>query len=574
VEQFDILKDLVVIIALAVLVVLVLRRVGLPSLVGFIIAGVTVGPRSIGLISNTHEVETLAEVGVVLLLFGVGLELPLERLRRLWKPILLGGVLQVGITVAAAAVLGSLFGLSTRTALFLGCLTAISSTAIVLRALETRGEIDAPHGRLTLGILVFQDLCVVPMMLAIPILAGQQAAGWGPILALLRALAILAGVVLAARLVVPRILHFIAETRQRDLFVLSLFLVCIGTAWVTSLAGVSLALGAFLAGLVVASGAFRHQAMADLVPFRELLASVFFVSVGMLLDPWAVVTNAGPIMLLLAFIVIGKTLIVLLVGTALRLPARVSILSGLALAQIGEFSFVLVHSARGTGLLDPTISGHLHAATVISMLITPLALLAGPHVVAGAGRLPMLTRLLGVKTARDAEAQAKRWRDHVIIGGYGVTGQELAEVLRSSGITHVVLDLNPENVRLATSQGSPAFFGDMTSVEILEHLGIHHAREMVVVINDPQAAQRAVLAARRAAPDLHIVVRARYLEDVQPFCEAGASRVVPEEIAAAVEVVVHVLQRHGMDKLLIENVAQRVRERDLQHHLKSACAAG
>jgi K+:H+ antiporter len=547
--ELTFLQDLVVIFAVAVVVVLLLQKVGVPPIAGLIVAGALVGPHGFGLIHDLHQVEVLAEVGVVLLLFGIGLELSLERLRRLWQPILIGGTLQMGLTILVCMGLAIMFGFTASGAVFLGFLVAVSSTAIVLRALVDRGELEAPHGRLTLGILVFQDLCVVPMMLVVPILAGTAASGSHVLLTLLKAVGVLGGVLVAARLVVPFVLHLVARSRQRNLFMLSTFLVCLGTAWIVSSAGISLALGAFMAGLVVAGSEYRHQALADLIPFREVFTSVFFVSVGMLLDGRALLDHPLPIAGLVVAIVAGKFILVLLAGMAMRLPVRVSILSAAALAQVGEFYFVLLHAGQAAGIVDGhwgaiAAADNLSAAAIFSMLIAPLALAAGPHIAAGAGRIRVLTQYLGVREAGETAEQFAGLQDHVIVAGMGVAGAELARSLRESGIAYILVDLNPESVRRAVRNGEPACFGDVTSPEVLEAVGAPHARELVLAINDPGAALRAVGAARRIAPDLHIVIRSRYVGDVKRLLTAGANKVVPAELEAAAAIASYVLDRH------------------------------
>ncbi len=550
-DEFGILRDLVVIFAVAVVVVALLQKVGVPSIAGFIVAGVLVGPHGFALIRDVHQVELLAEVGVVLLLFGIGLELSLDRLKRLWQPILIGGALQVGLTILGAFALGQLMGLSLLSSIFLGFLVAVSSTAIVLRALNDRGEMEAPHGRLTLGILVFQDLSVVPMMLAIPILAGGGASGWSVVLTVLKAATVLVGVLVGSRLIVPWALHLVARTGQRNLFMLAVFLVCIGTAWIVSAAGVSLALGAFLAGLVVAGSDYRHQALADLIPFREVLTSLFFVSVGMLLDASALLNTPVPILAIMLAILAGKFVVVFLTAVIMRLPLRVCVLAAASLAQVGEFYFVLAHAGESAGLFDAEwqesfIGPNLAAAAIFSMLIAPLALAAGPHLAAGAGRIRVLTRLLDVRTAEESAGQLSQLQDHVIIAGLGVTGQELTQSLREAGIPYLVVDLNADSVRRASRNGEPAFFGDVTSSEVLENLGAEHARELVLAINDPGAATRAVAAARRIAPQLHIIIRSRYVGDVKHLLATGANKVVPAELEAAAEITSYVLDRHGV----------------------------
>ncbi len=549
--ELHFLRDLVIIFAVAVVVVAVLQKAGIPPIAGFIVAGTLVGPHGFALIEDVHQVEVLAEVGVVLLLFGIGLELSLERLRRLWRPIVIGGGVQVGLTILATFAVARTFGLSAGNAVFLGFMIAVSSTAIVLRALEDRGELEAPHGRLTLGILVFQDLCVVPMMLAIPILAGSGASTWSVLLTLGKAAGVLAGVLVASRLLVPRALHIVAVTRQRNLFVLSVFLVCLGTAWIASTAGVSLALGAFLAGLVVAGSEYRHQALSDLIPFREVLTSLFFVSVGMLLDAPALLESPLPILAMLVAIIAGKFVVILVTGLAMRLPPRVSILAAASLAQTGEFYFVLARAGENAGLLqgiwvDAAVGDHLAAAAIFSMLIAPLALAAGPHLAAGAGRIRVLTSLMGVASAEESAERFSHLKDHVVLAGMGVAGQELSKALRAADIPYMLADLNAETVRHYLRNGEPACYGDVTSPEVLESLGIHHARELVLAINDPGAAMRAVKAARSVAPNLHIVVRSRYVGDIKALLEAGASKVVPAELEAAAELTSYVLDRHSV----------------------------
>lgn len=567
-HEFDVLQDLVIITAVGVVVVSLLRRLGLPSIAGFIISGALIGPHALGLIDDAHAVELLAEVGVVLLLFGIGLELSLDRLKRLWQPILIGGALQVGLTTAAAAALAMAFGVEWRQALFLGLVVAVSSTAIVLRGLEARGELDAPHGRLALGILVFQDLCVVPMILAIPLLAGGGGGAVDGLMALLRAAGVLVGVMVAARLLVPRLLHIVARTRQRDLFVLTVLLVCVGTAFIVSTAGISLALGAFLGGLVVAGSQYRHQAMGELIPFREVFASLFFVSVGMLLDPAELLSRAGPVLGLLAALVVGKALLVFVASMAMRLPLRVGLLSAMALAQVGEFSFVLIRAAIDTPLVQGSLIESLTLAVILSMLVTPLFITLGPHLVGAVGRVGAVTNRLGVTTA-DEVAQDRHLEHHVILAGYGLVGRELAGALQAGGVPFVVVDLNATNIRAASELGT-ACYGDASNPEVLNHLNVSSARELVVAINDPTAVERTVRQARATAPDLPILVRTRYKSDIEPLRAAGASRVVVEEIEGAAAIATTLLRRHQVDEQVIEEQLCRLH----RHRLEANGSAG
>ena len=526
-HDIDYLKDLVIVLGAAIVVVTALRRAGVPSIAGFILTGALVRPTSLALVDDTHHVEVLAEIGIVLLLFGIGLELSLDRLRRFWKAVLLGGGIQVTLTVAGTAMIAGAFGLAPGPAAFLGCVVAISSTAVVLRGLSTRGELEAPHGRLAVGILVFQDLCVVPMILAVPFLAGEN----GTALEILRAggtaLVILAAVLAAARYLVPPLLAFVARTRQRDIFILAVFLVCFGTAWALSLAGVSLALGAFLAGLIVAGSEFRHQAMSDLIPAREVFASLFFVSVGMLLDVSDVLAHLASTVGLLGMILVGKFVVIWGAAMILRLPVRVGILTAATLCQIGEFSFVLLNTASEFELLDATLSNNLLTAIILSMLLTPVAIAFGPRLALSAARIPWLNRVL------DAEPPGVDAREphsgHVIVAGYGLTGREVCRTIRDLGMASIAVDVNADNVRAAKAAGNRAVLGDITQREVLESLGCKHARLVVVSINDARATELAVRGVRKIAPDLTIIARAWYDMDQDALQASGATQVVSAE---------------------------------------------
>ncbi len=529
------LKDLVIVLGAAVAVVILLKRAHFPSIAGFILTGALVGPTGLGLINDSHHVEVLAEVGVVLLLFGIGLELSLDRLQRLWKVILLGGGLQVALTVACTTGLAVWFGLSPGPAIFLGCVVAVSSTAVVLRALSTSGELEAPHGRLAVGILVFQDLCVVPMMLAVPYLAGEGGTMREIATTVGTVLVVLVGVLLAARRVVPRLLAFVARTRDRELFILSVFLVCFGTAWALSLAGISLALGAFLAGLVVAGSEFRHQAMSEVIPAREVLASLFFVSIGMLLEVSDVLAHLMPTVGLLCLILVGKFTIILFTALILRLPLRVGILSATTLCQIGEFSFVLLNAASGTGLLTAVLANNLLMAIALSMLLTPMAIAFGPRLVGSAAHVPWLNRLLGAEPPGIDTPEPPS--NHIIVAGYGLTGQRVCRAVREAGFTYVAVDRNPDKVRAAHAAGDRAVLGDIAQQEVLEELGCRQARLVVVNINDTRAAESAVRTVRTTAPHVAVIARAPYEMDKDSLRSAGAAQVITAEATASEAIV-------------------------------------
>ncbi|MEM7164413.1 MAG: cation:proton antiporter [Planctomycetota bacterium] len=529
-HQVELLKDIVIVLGASVVVVAALRRIGIPSIAGFILTGVIAGPTSLGLVDDPQIVELLAESGVVLLLFGIGLELSIERLQRLWKSILIGGGVQVALTLGAAAGIAYSIGLATGPAIFVGCLIAVSSTAVVLRGLSRRGELDAPHGRLAVGILVFQDFCVIPMILAVPFLAGEGGSTQDVLWTMGKATVILVGVLIAARVLVPRILAFISKTRERDLFILTVFLVCFGTAWVVSLAGISLALGAFLAGLVVAGSEFRHQALTDLIPAREVLASLFFVSVGMLLDVSDIMDNIVPSISLLAAILAGKFLIVMGTAKLLRLPLRVAILSAAALCQVGEFSFVLLDAAADSSILAHAETHNLRVAIILSMLVTPMAIALGPYLVTTATHLPWVRRMLGASpNVPVADATAE---DHAVVAGYGPAGVAVCRALQGTGLYCMAVDMNLDNVRTAHTNGVPMLFGDITQPTVVAELGCAKARLIVLAINDPKATELAMRAIRDLAPDVPVIARAPYELDRDLLAAAGATQIVTAEASA------------------------------------------
>jgi CPA2 family monovalent cation:H+ antiporter-2 len=405
------------------------------------VAGAILGPGGLGAVHDVEQVRRLAEIGVALLLFTIGLEFSLEELRRLGRILSLGGGLQVGLTTAAVALLAVLTGTSAPKGVFVGFLIALSSTAIVLKGLAERGEVDAPHGKLIVGILLFQDLCVVPMMLVAPALAGQGGGAEALVRPFLTAALVVAGALILARLVVPRVLHLVAATRRRDLFILAVVLRAAGIAWLTSLVGLSLALGAFLAGVVLAESEYGHQALADTLALRDIFTSLFFVSVGMLLDPGLIVSDAGAVLGLAVAVLVGKALVASLAGLAMRFPLRVAILAGIGLAQIGEFSFVLASLGGGLRLLEAQELRVFFGASVVTMLVAPLALRFGPGIAAGAARMRALDRLLS-RGRPEPEAPASGMSGHVLVLGYGVGGEMLAEVLGEAKLPFVVLDLN------------------------------------------------------------------------------------------------------------------------------------
>ena len=551
------LSDLLTLFALSVAAALAFHRLRLPPIVGFLITGVISGPYGFGLIRNVADVESLAEIGVVLLLFTVGLEFSLQHLTRLRRFLFIGGALQVGVTIAVTAALARLLAVAWNVAVFLGMLVALSSTAITLRLYAERAELDTPFGNAAVGILIFQDLCVVPMMLLTPALAGGGRNTTNLAVTLLEAALFIAATVVAARLVVPRILHLVAATRRREVFLLTIVLFCLGTAWASARVGLSLALGAFIAGIVIADSEYSQQALSDIVPLREVFNSLFFISIGMLFD----VRTLGRSPLLVAGAIGGVIVIKAAVtgGTALVLgqSLRPALATGLGLAQIGEFSFVLSAAGMAAGLLDERLDQLFLAVAVGTMALTPSLIAVGPR--AGAWlerRVP--NRLRRAPAAAPDHAGAPI-ADHVIIVGFGFNGRNLARVLRDVGIAYRVVDSNARVARQERRHGEPVLYGDASSAEVLHHAGVERARVLVVAISDAAATRATVATVRRLNPHVHVIVRTRYMREIGSLTQLGGAEVVPEEFETAIEVFTRVLRRYLVPGDVIEREVHTVR---------------
>ena len=557
--QYQLLRDLAIIFAGSLLVILVFHRLKLPALPGFIVAGVLLGPNALGLVSDVHQVESLAEVGVILLLFTIGIEFSLSRLREMGRQVVIGGGAQVLLTVGLSAALAAGLGLAWPVAVLLGFLVALSSTAIVLKGLADKGEIDTPHGRLATGVLIFQDLCVVPMMLVLPYLAGGSGGGAGVAWALIKAGLVVAGVLVLARTVVPRALSEIVKTRSRELFLIAVILVGTLTALGTAAAGASLALGAFLAGLVISESDYGHQAMAELLPFRDVFISLFFVTVGMLVQVGFLRDHPVLALVGVAAIMAGKSVLAALGPALLGYSGRVALLAGLAVSQIGEFSFVLGRQGRGTGLLPEGLYQTFLAVAVLTMLVTPFALQSGPAVLDGLERLIPLDRLLPGFRPQALTPVGEPLTDHVIVAGYGLNGRNLAAALRSIRAPYLIVELNAQTVRQARARGEPAFYGDATREEILRGLGAERARMLVVAISDPAATRRMVRVARGLNPRIHIIARTRYVVEMPELTRLGADVVIPEEFETSIEIFARVLAHYGVPRADIERLVGEIR---------------
>lgn len=535
-ESHSLLAELVLTYAVALGLLLLGGRLRVPPIVALILAGVLAGPAGLGIVKTREDVDLLAEIGIVLLLFMVGLEFSLTELRRFWRQVLVGGALQFLVTVAVLGLLAfGVLGLAPRLAAFVGLFVALSSTAIVLRQLAQRNELHTLHGRLTTGVLLFQDLAVILLLALEPLSLGAFSAS-ATALALLRTFAALALVAGVGWFALPRLLRLVAKLRSRDAFTLAVLLASVGTAWLTSLLGVSMALGAFLGGLVLGESEFSSQIHAELRPVRDVLASLFFISVGMLVEPASVVAGLGPTLAAAAAIVVLKAAAALLALTIASAPLRVAAISSLGLAQVGEFSFLLGRSGVEAGLVPGDLWQSLLPASVLTMVVTPLLIARAPALAA------RLTRWQRGSSAGD-ETLADELHGHVVIFGFGVGGRLLARALRDIGQRYVVVELNAATVREGLAAGEPMLYGDASHPEALAAARIDKALAVVAMLSDPDASMRLTRIVRGLAPEVPIVVRTRYRLEAEHLQEAGATLAVAEELEASLEVVAQLFAR-------------------------------
>ena len=563
-HTLPILQDLLVVLLCSVPIAYIFNRLRLPTIAGFMITGILIGPYGLRLIRDVEAIEVLAELGVVLLLFTIGLEFSLRRILEMQRMFLVGGGLQVTLTVLLFTVLAYVFGRAFNQAIFFGFLFALSSTAIVLKSYIDRAEIDSPHGRAGVGILLFQDLSIVPMMLLIPALSGREGGSPARIaLTLAIAIAALAGIVVTARIIVPYILHHIVRLRSSEVFIISIVAMSLGTSWLTSQLGLSLALGAFIAGIVLSESEYSHQIVADILPFRDVFNSLFFISIGMLLSLSALAADLFTVLGWVAMLIVGKALLILAVVRLLKHSLRVSVMTAIGLAQVGEFSFVLAKAGVSEGLLSTIDYQHFLGASIISMIATPFLIKAAPHIGYKMQSMFAPDSLLEPSIAPLGPGEGDR-RGHVVIVGFGLNGRNLAKVLRRTGVSYVVLELNAEAVRDARTQDEPVIYGDATRREVLSHVGIEYARIVVLAISDPAATRHTVSLARQLNPDIHIIVRSRYMSELQDLRQLGADDVIPEEFETSIEIFSRVLREYGMARSVIQRQIDAVRSEGYQ----------
>lgn len=557
------LSTTVVVFGLSILVLLVCHRLKIPAIVGFLLTGVLAGPSGLGLVTNQKEVELLAQIGVVILLFSIGIEFSMQTLVQMRKTVFAGGSLQILFTVGGVTAVSLLAGRTPAQSVFMGFLLSLSSTAIVLKWFQDKAEVESPHGKTSLGILIFQDLAVVPMMLLVPVMAGTStniASSVAILVGKIAGIGICTAVL--TKWVVPKVLFWVAKTRSRELFLFAVIVTCFSIAWLTSSAGLSLALGAFLAGLILSESEYGYQALGSILPFRDVFTSVFFISVGMLFDLDYFVHHPVIILSLAVCVLVGKVLIAFFVPAILGFPLRTMVLVGLALGQVGEFSFILSRVGLEYHLLDRNSYQIFLGVSILTMAATPFVLGWSPKISGWLLTLPLPGRVRSGLKSSEIESvpeHAAHLQDHLIIVGFGMNGRNVARSARAAGIPYIITEMNPETVRNEKAAGEPIHYGDASQDAVLLHVKVRKARVVVVGIPDPIATRRTVEIARKLNPSVYIIARTRFFMEASPLYELGASDVVSEEFETSVEIFTRVLVKYLVPRDKIERFVAEVR---------------
>ncbi|HOB45659.1 MAG TPA: cation:proton antiporter [Zoogloea sp.] len=557
------LELVLALLAGAVLVVGIFRSLNLPPVLGYLMVGAAVGPHAMNLMPDSDSARYLAEFGVVFLMFTIGLEFSLARLYSMKRIVFGLGAMQVLASIVLVMIVGRLAGLGWGAGFALGGTLAMSSTAILSKLLSDRLELDSKHGREAIGVLLFQDIAVVPLLILIPTLSGSADALFGTLaLATVKAVVLLGLVLFFGQGLMRRWFFLVARQKSAELFMLNVLFITLGLAWMTETAGLSLALGAFLAGMLISETEYRYHVEEDIKPFRDVLLGLFFVTVGMFLDVGQIILALPAVLALLAALLVGKFLIAGAASLALGSPQGTAARTGLWLCAGGEFGFVLLSQIEEAQLMPASLSQVVVAALVLSMLLAPLIVQASERIVLRLVPSEWMSRSLQLTSIA---TQSMFVDKHAILCGFGRNGQYLGRLLEQEGITYIALDLDPERVRDAAAAGETVVFGDAAKRETLMAAGISRASVVVITYADTDAALRAMSMVRACRPDVPVVVRTADEVDLERLRQAGAAEVVPESVESSLMLASHALALAGIP---LPRIVKRIREiRAERYHL-------
>jgi monovalent cation:H+ antiporter-2, CPA2 family len=564
-EDFRLILDLVSVLAVAACGGLLAALLKQPVLLGYLIGGIVVGPTGLGLIKEIIQVETLAQFGVAFLLFALGVEFSLAELKKVKAIALGGGGLQIALTIAVTVLVCGLtgaWGALPAKGVFLGAILSLSSTAVVLKCLMERNETETPHGQVMLGILVVQDLALGLMLAVLPALdQPPETIGIAVLTALLRIGLFAAGAIAAGIWVIPPLLRLLARTESRELFLLGVVALCLGIALLTEYLGLSIEMGAFVAGLMISEVEYADQTLTYVEPLRDIFASLFFVSVGMLIDPVFLWNNLELILLLVAIVFVGKFLIITPLVKIFRYPLKTALIVGLGLAQIGEFSFVLASKGLSLGLVSRRIYLLILGTTAVTLVITPFVLRLVPYLFDWAESMPWLKPYLEGEGQPLDMSEELPVKDHVIVCGYGRVGKNVVKLLLTNDLPVVVIDQSEARIQQLREAGLSYVYGNCVSLHVLETAGISNAKGMVIALPDPMSTRLSLKRALQLTPELNIVVRATNNKNIEALYQLGAREVVQPEFEASLEMATYLLTDLGFSPSLVQRQMQEIRDR-------------
>jgi len=563
----SLLANVDVILGFAVLILTIFYRFQVPPILGFLVTGMLIGPHGLEILKLGQNVDLNSELGVIFLLFTIGVDLSLKELWKIKKALVLGGTLQILLTTAIVLVVCSALGFSPATSAFLGFLISLSSTAIVLKVLQDRNEVYSPHGKTSLAILIFQDLAIVPLILITPLLAGNSISFEGSFSAVfLKGSLIILVFILSAKFLVPWIFYHVGRTGNKELFLVSVVFICLSAAIFTSSIGLSLALGAFMAGIVISGSPYSQQAMGNIVPLRDMFMSFFFVSIGMLLDTRYLLDNFPLLVLAAIALIIVKSIAGATVSFLLGAPLRTTILTGLALSQVGEFSFVLSKLGVDCFLLTPEIYQAFLAVSIITMGVTPFLINASykpaDYIVKKVSRTPFGMKLVGglySDSLEEKNSPAPEMKDHLIIAGFGFSGKTISKAAKAAGVPYIIVESNPDVVKQEKAKGERIQYGDATLGAVLEYAGIKNARVLIIGISDQAATRKIVETAKELNPNVCVIAKVRDLQEMKRLNALGADEIIPEEYETSVEIFVRMLEKYLVPQEDIEKLVNDMR---------------
>ena len=546
------IEDLAVLLLVSLPINLLFHKIKLPSVMGYLIAGILIGPYGWQLNGDVESVKHLAEIGVILLLFVIGLEFSLTRLLKNLVSILGVGGLQLTLTAGVVVWILHINGISQSKSIAFGFIVALSSTAIVLKMITDLAEIDTLQGKICIGTLLFQDICVVPIMLVMPLLA--QAAATSPIdfaIAMFESVAAVVAIFFLSKLIVPRMLAWVAHIGNKEHLTLFVIFIILITGWISQKMGLTLAMGALIAGMIISDSEYNHQIILDILPLRDYFRSIFFISIGMLLQIQIFFDSVLFFLELAVVVILIKIFLTFLSCALVRTPLRISLIVGMRLAQVGEFSLILAAIGLENGIFSNEEYQHLLIVSILSMLVAPLLIQ-----VSNKFSIWLFSRM---KVSESTKEEKETFSDHVIISGYGLGGSTLAKVLQEAKIPFMILELSGEKIKRALKQGHKTHYGDCTQEDTLLRADIKRARMIVYAISDQVSTERAVRLTRKLNPKIKIIVRTRLFSQVEEFKAAGADEVIPEEFETSIEIFCRVLKDYRIPNNIIEQQVELIR---------------